>query len=350
MLLILLSLQNVSEYKRELERVNREIQQVERSLRELSRKERNYLKEISYLDEKIDLYSRKLHVLKNQEKELRKEIEVLEKQIEETRNQIEEMRKKLTRGAVLMYHLPRRNIWQLLLETGSFFDSYQREVLLTSILSHYRSLVKSLRQKQEELSMLKSRRSIRLAQLRRTEKQVQTTLASLNSSRRKKENLIRKIRANRRIKRNYLRELEASRRRLLSIIESLSRGRKSRKPISILLPVDGKIVTPFGRVRDRLYGTVIENKGVDIKAPYGSPVKAASNGKVVYVGWVEGYGNIVIVDGGGFYTVYSQLSEILVNKGDRVSKGQVIGRVGSRPLHFELRIGRKAVNPVDYFE
>ena len=350
MLLLVISLESLSQYKRELERVNREIEQVEKSLRELARKEKSYLKEISYLSERIDLYSRKLQILREQERELEREIDVLEKQIEETRREIEEIRGKLTRGAVLMYKMPRRNVLQLLLETGSFFDSYEKEVLLASILSHYRSLVKRLREKEAELSILKSKRKIRLAQLRRTRRQVEATLASLDSAKKQKENLIRKIRANRRIKRNYLRELEASRRRLLSIIENLSRGKKSKKPISILMPVDGKIITPFGKVRDRLYGTVIENKGVDIKAPYGSPVKAASSGKVVYVGWVEGYGNIVIVDGGGFYTVYSQLSEILVEKGDRVSKGQVIGKVGSRPLHFELRIGRKAVNPVDYFE
>lgn len=350
MVLFLLALESLQDYKRELEKINSEIRRVEESLKELSRRERNYLKEITYLNEQIDLYRRKVEVLRQQEKEIRDEIDILRAQIEKTRREIREMKQKLNRGAVLMYRMPPRNIWQLLLETGSFFDSYEKEVLLASVMSYYRSLVKRLRQKEEELTRLERDLNSRLSQLERTRKNLQYAMSDLKKSRARKERLVRKIRANRRIKRNYLRELEASRRRLLSIIENLSRGKRSRKPISILMPVDGKIVTPFGKVRDRLYGTVIENKGVDIQAPYGSPVKAASSGKVVYVGWVEGYGNIVIVDGGGYYTVYSQLSEILVSRGDRVTKGQVIGKVGTRPLHFELRIGRKAVNPVEYFE
>ncbi len=350
MILFLLVLESLQDYKRELERINDEIKKVEESLKELSRRERSYLKEISYLNEQIDLYRRKVEVLRRQERDLRDEISILRARIDRTRREIEDMKQKLNRGAVLMYRMPPRNIWQLLLETGSFFDSYEKEVLLASVMSYYRSLVKRLRQKEEELTRLEKVLHLRLSRLQKTRRNLQYAMADLKKSRTRKEELLRKIRANRRIKRNYLRELEASRRRLLSIIENLSRGKKAKKPISILMPVDGKIVTPFGKVRDRLYGTVIENKGVDIRAPYGSPVKAASSGKVVYVGWVEGYGNIVIIDGGGYYTVYSQLSEILVGRGDRVAKGQVIGRVGTRPLHFELRIGRKAVNPVDYFE
>jgi murein DD-endopeptidase MepM/ murein hydrolase activator NlpD len=97
--------------------------------------------------------------------------------------------------------------------------------------------------------------------------------------------------------------------------------------------------------------------GVDLAAPHGSPIYAARAGRVVFAGWYYGYGRAVIIEhGGGLTTLYGHASSLLVRTGETVRRGQVIARIGctgrcSGPhLHFEVRIGGRAVNPLRYLD
>ncbi|MBI5469655.1 MAG: M23 family metallopeptidase [Deltaproteobacteria bacterium] len=113
-------------------------------------------------------------------------------------------------------------------------------------------------------------------------------------------------------------------------------------------PIRGEIISEYG-TRD---GT--HHDGIDILAPEGEPIKAADNGKVVFVdNGMRGYGNIVILKHrDDFFTVYAHNKENLVRDGDDVTKGDVIAKVGSTGnatvchLHFEVRQGKKVRNPI----
>lgn len=118
-----------------------------------------------------------------------------------------------------------------------------------------------------------------------------------------------------------------------------------------MMPVDGNIISSFGPKKNGLH-----NDGINIKAARGTPVRAAENGRVVYVGDdLEGYGNLVLVRHEGRYmSAYAHLDKSLVSKGDTVKRGQSLGTVGSSgqvdtpQLHFEIRKGTKALNPQRY--
>ena len=118
-----------------------------------------------------------------------------------------------------------------------------------------------------------------------------------------------------------------------------------------LWPVSGKLVSEFGLKPGNL-----RNDGINISAPAGSPVRAAENGVVAYAGnELRGYGNMLLVrHDGGWVTAYAHNSELLVDLGAVVARGEVIARVGEsgnvdRPqTHFELRRGDKAVDPRAY--
>jgi murein DD-endopeptidase MepM/ murein hydrolase activator NlpD len=123
------------------------------------------------------------------------------------------------------------------------------------------------------------------------------------------------------------------------------------KNTKLIMPIQGEIITKFGPGAD---GT--HNDGINIKANFGAPIKAAADGKIVYVGSeLRGYGNLIIIKHeGNFLTAYAHNKEIFVNKNQQVSQGEIIGTVGksgkvSEPqLHFGLRKGRKAVDPLKY--
>ena len=92
--------------------------------------------------------------------------------------------------------------------------------------------------------------------------------------------------------------------------------------------------------------------------PYGTPIYATADGTVLRAGWnIGGYGNLIELDHGrGIATRYGHLSAILIHAGDRITRGQLIGRMGStgrstgNHLHYEVRIDGRPVNPVPFMK
>jgi murein DD-endopeptidase MepM/ murein hydrolase activator NlpD len=121
-------------------------------------------------------------------------------------------------------------------------------------------------------------------------------------------------------------------------------------------PVDGTLEGGFGGRRNPFGGSGYEfHSGQDIEAPWGAPVIAGASGKVSFVGWQNGYGQLVIVDhGGGLSTRYGHLSHIDVELNQTVQRAQLLGKVGSTGrstgphLHYEVRINDQAVDPLPY--
>ena len=128
-------------------------------------------------------------------------------------------------------------------------------------------------------------------------------------------------------------------------------GRGERRG-SMAMPVAGRISSGFGSRRHPILGYVRMHKGMDIAAPWGSPVYAASDGVVQFAGRSSGYGNLVRIGHAGPYgTGYGHLSRIYVRSGQRVRRGQLIGAVGNTGLstgphlHYELYRNGAAINP-----
>src|SRR6185369_14199333 len=121
-------------------------------------------------------------------------------------------------------------------------------------------------------------------------------------------------------------------------------------------PVTGTLEGGFGGRRNPFGGPGYEfHSGQDIEAPWGAPVIAGASGRVSFVGWQNGYGQLVVVDhGGGLTTRYGHLSHIDVELNQTVSRAQLLGKVGSTGrstgphLHYEVRINDQPVDPLPY--
>ena len=117
-------------------------------------------------------------------------------------------------------------------------------------------------------------------------------------------------------------------------------------------PVSGRVSSSFGTRRHPILGYSRFHKGMDFAAPHGAPIRAATDGVVVFAGRNGGYGNYVRVKhAGGYMTSYAHMSRIKAQRGAKVRQGQVIGYVGSTGLstgphlHYELYKNGKAINP-----
>jgi murein DD-endopeptidase MepM/ murein hydrolase activator NlpD len=120
---------------------------------------------------------------------------------------------------------------------------------------------------------------------------------------------------------------------------------------SMRWPVKGKVISEFGAKPNGL-----KNEGINIAVPEGTGVRAAESGVVAYAGnELKGYGNLVLIrHEGGWVTAYAHAKELFVKRGDTVKRGDVIakagqtGSVSSPQLHFEVRKGATAMDPLKF--
>lgn len=144
----------------------------------------------------------------------------------------------------------------------------------------------------------------------------------------------------------------AGQQELLALLDAKG-GRLAAMPTT--WPVAGWIASPFGE-RTSPYGGKKEfHKGMDIAAPVGTPVTAPGDGVVVFAGEQDGGGFGATIDHqAGLVTAYGHLRDVLVAKGQTVTRGQIIGHVGDSGqstgphLHYETRLGGVPVNPMRY--
>lgn len=119
------------------------------------------------------------------------------------------------------------------------------------------------------------------------------------------------------------------------------------------MPVSARMTSGFGWRAHPIRGGVRAHAGVDLAAPYGSPIVATANGVVGTAGWSGGYGLLVAIShGDGVQTRYGHLSRLNVAAGEQVSRGEVIGFVGSTGqstgphVHYEVRVDGAAIDPL----
>ena len=137
--------------------------------------------------------------------------------------------------------------------------------------------------------------------------------------------------------------------------EKPQRGEVAVKRSGFRWPLMGRINSPFGWRQHPITRRKDFHTGIDIKGNRGDPIKAAGTGKVVYSGWMGGYGKVIVIEhSNGQSTLYAHCQTLLAGKGTNVSSGSLIAKVGTTGrstgphLHFEVRNGSSPVNPMKY--
>jgi septal ring factor EnvC (AmiA/AmiB activator) len=202
-----------------------------------------------------------------------------------------------------------------------------------------------------DLSKLQSQQQVELARREKTLKIRKSLVVKLRKDRKEVERSISKLQDDAREISGILETLELERARAL--VDTTLTGLAGMKG-NLIWPAQGKIIRPFGSIKDKR-GIVLSNPGIDIQAQTGSDVLSAATGLIAYVSWLRGYGQFIIVDHGlGFYTLYANLADILVESGEKVSAGEIIGFVGDSgslegpKLHFEVRHKQEQLNPLEW--
>jgi murein DD-endopeptidase MepM/ murein hydrolase activator NlpD len=136
---------------------------------------------------------------------------------------------------------------------------------------------------------------------------------------------------------------------LLRILSRAELEAEEAADTTLSAPIDATITSEFGPRWGR------QHSGVDFESYLGAPIQAARRGVVIEADWLDGYGNVTVIDhGGGVTTLYAHQSEQAVHPGEQVERGQLIGSVGvtgnstGPHLHFEVHLDGAAVDPREY--
>jgi septal ring factor EnvC (AmiA/AmiB activator) len=173
--------------------------------------------------------------------------------------------------------------------------------------------------------------------------------------------LIRQIEYDKKIKKKELKKMQQKKEKLKILVSSLKNKVKNMERLIqagkdfeaskgvLPWPVDGKIVSRYGKQNHPKLDAVVFNRGISIspKNPNMAVIRAVSMGEVVYSGKFEGLDNIVVIDhGNDYYTLYGKIKELLVSNGAEVSVGADLGSINSNEMYFELGRGSKAQDPL----
>jgi len=349
-----------------------EIEQLRSKIKKTESRERSTASRISSLDEEIALTSRLVQSLKREEKKTRSRITRLKEDLLKNENELEILRVRYEQRVVNSYLKGRITDLERVFSSTTWRQAMYRTHYLKIISDIEKKMTKQIEKlligiSQQKLELEAALRG-NLILKRDKEKQV----SSYRNMRINREQELSRIRFDKKAMALYVNEKEAGLKQLENIIKKIleDRARFEReerirqqqqalktKSFSALKgrlpwPANGRIIAKFGRQWNPKLKTTTENPGIDIKGQPGSAIRAIIGGVVTTITYIRGYGTTIIIDhGGGFYTVYSHVTNIQINVDSEVRNGDVIaymgdsGSINGSKLHFEIWGKGQKLNP-----
>ncbi len=250
---------------------------------------------------------------------------------------------------------------RLLLSSASLADLVKRRALIDRILAHDLAALKEARATVAERERARLVRAAETARVGGLAAEAQKRRAEAAARSEERRTLLGAIRGARALHERAAQEVAGQERKLAEFIAALPPPPASGIPLHtgfaalrgrLPHPADGPVEVGFGRVVNPRFNTVTVQKGIDIGAGRGDPVRAVAPGRVAHAGWFKGYGNLVIVDhGDGYYTLVAHLDSMSTAMGEEVGAGALLGTVGDTGslkgpyLYFEIREKGKPVDP-----
>jgi len=363
--------QGIDDQEDALKEVKRKLTEARARASELKGQEKGILGQLERTSEQVRLTKQVLSALRQKENRINKDLKGLGEQLLATESQLVKQEALMAVRLREIYKKGGLYQWEVLVSERSFADMAKRYKYMSLITEQDRKLYNNIDGKKRLIVQDKQERESKLMTLAQVKGETEREASNLSADEAKQKKLLSRVQREKSSKEALVKELQEAARKLQKIIDRLEKERKaelvrsrnSRIPAapsylernqgSLNWPADGKLYSSFGLKKHEKYNTYIQNNGIDILSATGAPVRSVAAGKVVYAERFIGYGNVVLIDHqSGFYTLYGNLSDILVATGSRVEIFQQIGTVGGSVdgpiLHFEVRKGGKPVDPLQW--
>lgn len=353
--------------EKKLEDVHRRIREEKKTVQVISEKETNILGEIDAVNRALAVSAGDLRAVEASLSVIERDMSLAAASAMRLEHEKMEVSERLALRLRAMYKIRREPSFAFLLSSDSMVvlgRRYRNLALImdldTDLIIAYEKKAASYESERERLKGISSRGETARLEIIAAKKEVERL-------RREKTAILTGVRREKSRRLDVVKELEEASAELTALIgtlkaqtaqagtEGIGRGFEAMRG-KLMMPVEGRIVSGYGSVKHPKFGTQTFNNGIIIEATVGAPVRSVYDGVVIYIGWLKGYGQVMVIDnGGGFYTLFAYLSKTLkglkepVKKGDEVALAGESGTQLPSGLYFEIRQKGVPRDPVPWF-
>ena len=346
-----------------INKMKKEIEKLSSKLRKANINETTTSKRITNLDEELALVNKLIQSLKKEENFNRDKVNNLKSRIKIKEDELSLLRLRYEQRIINTYLKGRVSDLEKVLSSTSWRQAVYRTQYLKIVSSIEQKMTKEI----ESILLVINKDKLKLESLLRQsialKRDKQKQMASLRKMRIKREKELNRFSQDKSALANYMQEKSSGVKQLESIIKKVleDKARNERearirqqqqalktKEFNLLRgqlpwPTEGRVISKFGKQWNSRLKTTTDNPGIDIKGQPGSSIRSTMSGVVTTITYIRGYGTTIIIDhGGGFYTVYSHVTNIQTQVDSEVRSGDVIaymgdsGSVNGAKLHFEV--------------
>lgn len=334
--------------------------------------------QLRQIEEQLRQATAELGTIKDQRVAVENDITVNERQLAEAQKRLEGRESVFYKRVRDIYINGRLSYLDVVIGSKDFSDFANRLEVLKRIIDSDITLINEIKKERAEIEAHKQKLEADRAKLVELEKAALAKQAEIEQKKAERNVVLQKAQNDRATAMQAIEELNASSAQVSAMLKERQAARAAAAAAAAASaaqssggqgasdnwvqgtgqlgwPVSGEITSPYGYRVHPIWGTTIYHSGIDIGVDEGTPVHAADGGVVVWSGWMGGYGYAVVIDhGNGLSTLYGHNSELAVDEGQSVAKGQVISYAGSTGnstgphVHFEVRVNGDPVDPMGY--
>lgn len=334
--------------------------------------------QLKQIEEQLRQANAELGTIKEQRVAVENDITLNERQLAEAQKRLEGRESVFYKRVRDIYINGRLSYLDVVIGSKDFSDFANRLEVLKRIIDSDITLINEIKKERAEIEAHKQKLEADRAKLVELEKAALAKQAEIEQKKAERNVVLQKAQNDRATAMQAIEELNASSAQVSAMLKERQAARAAAAAAAAAAatqssggqgasdnwvqgtgqlgwPVSGEITSPYGYRVHPIWGTTIYHSGIDIGVDEGTPVHAADGGVVVWSGWMGGYGYAVVIDhGNGLSTLYGHNSELAVDEGQSVAKGQVISYAGSTGnstgphVHFEVRVNGDPVDPMGY--
>lgn len=333
--------------------------------------------QLRQIEEQLRQATAELGTIKEQRVAVENDITLNERQLTEAQKRLEGRESVFYKRVRDIYINGRLSYLDVVIGSKDFSDFANRLEVLKRIIDSDITLINEIKKERADIEAHKQKLEADRAKLVELEKSALAKQAEIEQKKAERNVVLQKAQNDRATAMQAIEELNASSAQVSAMLKERQAARAAAAAAAAAAaqssggqgasdnwvqgtgqlgwPVSGEITSPYGYRVHPIWGTTIYHSGIDIGVDEGTPVHAADGGVVVWSGWMGGYGYAVVIDhGNGLSTLYGHNSELAVDEGQSVAKGQVISYAGSTGnstgphVHFEVRVNGDPVDPMGY--
>jgi septal ring factor EnvC (AmiA/AmiB activator) len=356
----------VEREKIKLEDVTRKIRQKKKEIKKAEKQEAQVIKKLNKIEKQLLKENKEYKKVNKNIGKIQNEIRNSQIKIQKLKKQAEKKELYLKKRLSALYKYYRRSGIRILMSSATYNDFLKMEKSLAGIVSNDYALLKECLETLEESKKYQKEQSNKKAELVKIKKNLQKKRSTIKQTRKDKVGFLQKIKREKSLQIKALKELEEYSKELQNFVDRLPHKKRKFLPSGIRFsrmkgklefPVNGKIISTFGKKEYPELNTFTFQKGIEIKAPIGTEIRAIHDGRVVFADWFKGYGYMIIIDhGDNYYSLSAHASELFKKVDDIVAPGETIALVGDTSsmigscLYFEIRYHGKPQNPLKWLK